>query len=426
MKTPLPKHVQITPGFETLTVTPITPSKVSVLLTIRHAPDPTLSAVDYEMIADTFLSGTERHSQEKIEELIKKHGLIISAINTPEYMTFTLTCLDSEVKAGLALFTELILEPRATAREVTHKKATYAETLRTLSDDERFHVNQLFMSALVPPSSPLYVPTLADEARALSVVTPRRITRAWETLYAGQWYLSATASQAVELGLKRLLRAGKSSARPVASDQTVYRAAAATRAGVPVPGKSNVEVRIGHPLAVTLRDPAERALTLGVNIFAKPGGFIGRLMSTVREQEGLTYGIYALIRNETTDRPGLFVINTFFSGPNLERGIASTHRELKTLVEKGVTAREVSVMKEIMANELILSSATNMDQLGRFHFALLGGLAPQAVLERDEAIQALTHDVVSDTLRAHLLPDHLTIAVAGPVTPAGQATDPIT
>ena len=88
------------------------------------------------------------------------------------------------------------------------------------------------------------------------------------------------------------------------------------------------------------------AVVLAASILG--GGFAGRLMKTVRDQMGLTYGIYAGVKDS------LFVIKSSFNPTLLQRGCKETEKIIKEWQE-GVTTEELQTHKNmIMGKRLVV------------------------------------------------------------------------
>src|SRR4029077_14581310 len=89
-------------------------------------------------------------------------------------------------------------------------------------------------------------------------------------------------------------------------------------------------------------DPDSLALRVATSILGRD--FTSRLMSTVRDQEGVTYGIRARIADDTFVS-GDWAITAAFSPQLLDQGIVSTRRELDKWWQTGVTAAELEARK---------------------------------------------------------------------------------
>jgi len=62
--------------------------------------------------------------------------------------------------------------------------------------------------------------------------------------------------------------------------------------------KTSVSVVFGQTTGLKYSDPDYQALRLATAVLGG-SGFSGRLMQTVRDKEGLTYGIYSAASNDT-------------------------------------------------------------------------------------------------------------------------------
>jgi zinc protease len=110
--------------------------------------------------------------------------------------------------------------------------------------------------------------------------------------------------------------------------------------------KASVSVAWGQPTGLRFDDADYLPLALGVGVLGS--GFTSRLMSAVRAREGLTYGISAnLFGSDMTT--GGFLISTTFAPELLDKGVASTQRELSTWWKEGITEAELAARKKNLA-----------------------------------------------------------------------------
>ena len=86
-------------------------------------------------------------------------------------------------------------------------------------------------------------------------------------------------------------------------------------------------------------------------------GFTSRLMSTVRDKEGLTYHIGASVADDTFN-DGDWRINATFAPSLLDKGLASTQRELLRWSQDGVTAAELEARKNDLVGSFQVGLAT--------------------------------------------------------------------
>jgi zinc protease len=188
-----------------------------------------------------------------------------------------------------------------------------------------------------------------------------------------------------------------------------------------IPSKQNIEFSIGGSLPITIHHPDYPAFLMGISVLGMWGGFTGRLMSTVREKEGLTYGIYARIEGLQFGETGYWRIMTFFSPTLAETGLRSTFREIKLLLEKGVTAAELKRFKAILKSRQLLSRDSAVGYTARLHEYKLRNIAPNEIEAFEEQVQKLTSDSVNEALRKYLVPDTVLVIGAGPTESVAKA-----
>jgi zinc protease len=182
-----------------------------------------------------------------------------------------------------------------------------------------------------------------------------------------------------------------------------------------IPSRQNIDFSIGIPVPITLHHPDFAALNFGLAVLGKWGGFTGRLMSTVREQEGLTYGIYARTESFYGSEQGYWRIMTFFSPVQAILGLTSTYREITTLYRDGITESELIRFKNILATGQALLQDSPLSQLRDLHAYHQQGLNLQEIAEHKSKLHSLTLEEVNTAIKTYCDPSLLTISAAGPI-----------
>jgi zinc protease len=133
-------------------------------------------------------------------------------------------------------------------------------------------------------------------------------------------------------------------------------------------------------------------------------------MGTVRDQEGLTYGIGSKLTADTF-RDGLWLTRATFAPSLLARGLDSTWREIKAWHDKGITAAELKKAKtSIMADEIYArdDAFTTMYRLGVW---VTTGGDPARFDDWQEMLKDVTVQDVNRVAKVYLRPDASTLAV---------------
>lgn len=184
---------------------------------------------------------------------------------------------------------------------------------------------------------------------------------------------------------------------------------AAQHAYLPFADKQQTVIRLGLPLLKS-NDPDYFALLLGNHILGG-GGFDSRLMKSLRDRYGYTYGAAS---NLTAHREaGLFHIGFTTANENRDAALAETRRILADFIANGPTEAE---LKQAKAN-ITGSFARHFDT----NHKLLANLAGIALYQRPddwltrfpERINALSSEDVRQAWQKRLKMDNIHTVVVG-------------
>jgi zinc protease len=179
---------------------------------------------------------------------------------------------------------------------------------------------------------------------------------------------------------------------------------------VKMDGKTSVSVIWGQPTGLRYRDPDYHALRIATAILGS--GFTGRLMATVRDQEGLTYSIGAGLQNDSF-HDGDWHIGASFAPELLEKGIASTQIQLQKWLKNGVTEAEVRDRKTNLIGAFKVGLATTGSMAGALLSVLNRGYDPSWLDELPTRLEAITTPQVNAAIRKYLKPDNMVLVKAG-------------
>jgi zinc protease len=182
-----------------------------------------------------------------------------------------------------------------------------------------------------------------------------------------------------------------------------------------MPGKTSVVMLMGQPDGLKYRDTDALALRVATTILGT--GFTGRLMKNVRDKEGLTYGIGATLDNDTY-ADGEWKINATFAPALLDKGVASTRRQLTEWYQNGVTAAELDQRKTQLVGSYYVSLATTSGIAKALLEAVQRGYDLTWLDEYPKALQTLTLDQVNGVIKRYLDPNKMILIEAGTVEQA--------
>jgi zinc protease len=197
-------------------------------------------------------------------------------------------------------------------------------------------------------------------------------------------------------------------AQPVVPPATAPRNDRTTVFLVDRPSAVQSELRIGH-VGVPRHDPDYHALLVMNAIVG--GAFTSRLNLNLREKHGFTYGVRSGFAFRRAAGP--FIIQTAVSSADTARAIEETLRELRGVVDDGVTADEVSAARDYLAGTLPLTMQTTEQLAGRVAELHTFDLPTDYFESHRALIGSVSRDDVVRVARSHLLLDRLAIVVVG-------------
>jgi zinc protease len=189
-------------------------------------------------------------------------------------------------------------------------------------------------------------------------------------------------------------------------------AAAASEITVPLADKPSVNVLFGQASGLRYSDPDSLALRVGTAILGR--GFTGRLMSTVRDKEGLTYNIGSSMGDDSVV-DGVWEVSASFAPALLSKGVESTRREVNKWWKDGVTEQELASRKQGVIGGYFVSLSTTLGLAETILANAQRGYDPSWLDAFPKAVKALTREQVNAAIKSHINPNAMVLVEAGSV-----------
>ena len=381
--------------------------RASIAAGENAAANPALAHLTAAMIE----RGTAKHDQFAIADMLERAGVAVETKVNGDTVEFDVRLLRKDIPLVVSLLAEQLRTPAFAATELAKaKKQLIAEVQQTLEDtDEQAAI--AFSQALFPPGHPsrragiTELITSAEKAKLADV-------RAFHTANYGPSGMRIAAAGdfdplAFKVEVTKAFTGWKGGRLPKPADAA---ATAGTETVVQLPDKSSVSVSIGQQSGLRANDPDWLAVNVATGILGH--GFTSRLIGNVRDREGLTYGIGAALAGDSF-RPGVWLTKATFAPALLERGLASTRREIQAWWEKGVTADELEYHKSGTVGQFNVALETTQGLAQQLLRCAERGFDVKWLDEFPDKIRALTLGEVNAAMRKHLDPAKMVTVKAG-------------
>jgi zinc protease len=364
--------------------------------------------------------GTKSLDKFAIADQLDSVGASISFAVGVQSVEIRARCLKKDLPLVMGLIAAELKTPALQGAEFTKAKQQFIGSLEASLQNADGRAREAFGRAVFPDGHPNHPHSITEYLAAAKSATLDEL-KAFHATYYGPAHMTLVAAgdisaAAVEAEVGKAFAGwsgGKDYIRPAQP------AAATGPRDLPVPlrEKPSVSVILGQASGLKYRDPDALALRVGTAILGH--GFTGRLMGTVRDKEGLTYSIGAGV-SEDSITDGVWDISASFAPALVERGVASTRRELQKWWSEGITDAELADRKQGLVGGYFVSLSTTGGVAATLLTSIQRGYDLSWLDGYPEAIKALTRAQVNAAIKGHLNPATMVLVEAGSLKPAGE------
>ncbi len=399
------------------------PAEVSDIVTFRGSfrPCPDLTA-GHDLLQALCVSmldkGTRSRSKSEVAELLENRGAEIHFFSDGVRAGFSGKALRHDVDAVVGLLGEQLMEPAMDEDEFELVRSRSIAAARRAMDRTSDQSETALRRALFAPGHPNYSPTPQESIAFYEDVAPDRI-RSYHDVHFGSRDLRIVfVGDVGELGLASCVRSVFGAWADHASDGHYVTGLGQRNDGdsyVEVPGKPNSDVAIGHGLPVRRDDPD--FIPLYVANYVLGGNFSARLMTRVRDELGLTYGIRSSLTDVAVEHEGYWDISVTLSVEKLEAGVRETLAELTRFVDDGVTADELEKKKTTITGSFAVGLGTTGGLANSLLTNIERGFGPAYLDRFPQEVRDVTLEQVNAAIGKYLDVERLHIATAGSTRP---------
>lgn len=328
--------------------------------------------------------GTQERNAQQIQEAIDQYGAFLELQSGFDQTSVVLYSLSRYLDKVLPLVKEMIMQASFPEAELELLKKRTAEQIKVNSEKNAYLAARRFRE-LIFGAHPY--------GQSIHQADIEAITRN---------DLSTFYKQYIHLGNCEILVAGKADAQVIAQLETVFGTETVRRVQ---PNYRDKEVKASFKKEhIHKNGSLQASIRIGKQLFSKThpdyfkmlvsneilGGYFGsRLMQNIREEKGLTYGIYSQV--SFLGQTGFFAIGTDVNLENTERAIEEIYNEVQSLAKEPVSPEELEKVKNYMAGVFAGQLTTAFSVLDLYKSAYFYQLSPdfyQNYLKNIEKVSA--------------------------------------
>jgi zinc protease len=361
--------------------------------------------------------GTQTRSASVLAEGLDYLGASLGIQAEQETVGITAQMLSEHFDQVLDLLADCLRNSMFPASEVAKTVGQLKTVLSHEAENSRERAQRELFAQLFPADHPLHrnpKGQLAD----LDGITREDIVRFHGRFYQPDRIVLAIAGDlSPEQILASVERAfggwTRQPAPPLPARSPMPTVPASSRDTVVIPGKSEAIVMLGGN-GIT-RDSPDYYPAFLANRVLGGGGLGTRLMQTLRERQGLVYGVYSYYWPVLGERPWVLFLQT--APAMVDRCITGTLAEIVRLQDGGVTAEELEQAKASAIGSLALSMEDQMGMALVLRDTELFNLGVDYPRRFPVDVRAVSAEQVQAAARKYLHPEHLIQVVVTPPQP---------
>lgn len=367
------------------------------------------------LVATMLDKGTVKKDKYEISETLESVGAELNFSSTRYHTHFTGFCLNNDLDTVVSLLAEQLMTPSFSNNELSTLKSRICGNLERDKEDTKKIAMTHFLRRLFPKHHPNYRDTIDESINLVNKITTKDLFAFHKQRYGrGSIKIAAAGDINPEefneliigpLGAwekkETIIPPIKEKAKdPKESSETIN-----------VPDKTSSDLYIGQSIGIDSEHKDYYALMLGVYILG--GNFSARLMQTVRDKQGLTYGIGSSISGVSFGADGYWSIWGTFAPDILKKGIKATKEQIDLWFKKGVTGDELSAKKTTINGSYKVSLDSTAGLAGKILSNAEHGRNISYLDKYPKIIENISLSEVNNAIKKYINPNKLYMVSAG-------------
>lgn len=376
---------------------------------------PQEGAMIQSLAVDLLDAGTTAHSKDELREALAARGISLSFGTGIDRTSFSASCLPEDLGYLLNTIVECLSSATFPPKELALARERMLGEIEEAKTDTNYLASIALGRALYDPAHINYPYTIEQKTSYLKKITRADLVSFRKQLGRGGLVLSITgdvtvpaAERAVRSAIAKLPKG--TTAAPAKKMNT--KKPATTETLIPIKDKANIDTYLGAAVPITYDHPLYTAFNVFCGMLGGRGLSSGHLMRTIRERDGLTYGIYVRSAGFSGLLDGYFRIWATFSPATFKIAVEKTKKEIKTFLSIGLTPEALLKKQDQIAGSYVVGLSTTGGLASMLHSIGAEGKPLSYIDAYPDLVRAVTVDDLKAV--AKLIPfDKLSLAASG-------------
>ncbi len=364
--------------------------------------------------------GTTLNDKFKFSEKLQKLGVTLNVNASTFKINIGFKCLKKDLDQVINLLAEELRNPLFDAKEFENLKQQFIGNTQQDLNDPGERGDIALSQAIYPKGNPNYSLSVEDNIANIKNATLDEV-KGFHKKYFGTASMRLvivgdTEGANLNASLKKSFKNWNGGVTEKLKFEEASKSAAKTEV-VTIPEKPSAELYIGQFTGLKRADADYIPFFIGN--YTLGAGFAGRLMQTVRDNDGLTYSISSGLGGNI-ETGGYWFVNASFN-PNLfQKGLDATMVQVNKWVKDGITAEELENKKTNLIGSFKVGMSTTNGMARTILSFIERGLEPNYIEQYPNDIQKATLQQVNDAIKKYVQLDKMIVIKSGSLDKDGN------
>ena len=359
--------------------------------------------------------GTTNQNKYEISDALDSVGAELRFGNTRHHIYFTGHCLTNNINMVIDILTEQLKAPAFIDDEINKLKTRMLGKLDQSLEDTKKQALISFLRSLYPKNHPNYRYKTSETISFIKNINQTDLQSFHDLTYGLNTMNIAIAGDVDPESFNDHIinNFGDWKKQSLNEIDTKIKSKLPVNnvEKINIEDKTSADMYLGQPIGIDRDHDDYYPLMLGVYILG--GNFSARLMQTVRDEQGLTYGIGSSIGGSSFGADGYWSTWGTFSPDLIEKGQRSTLDQINKWYENGVHEDELNSKKSTITGSYKVALDTTSGLVSKILSNAERGRPVSYLDEYVGIINNISLDQINNAISKYIDPNKLTIVSAG-------------
>lgn len=393
---------------------------VAASISLGNFANENKNAMIPSLTASMLSKGTTLNDKFKFSEKLQKLGVNININASNTKISIGFKCLKKDLDQVIVLLSEELRSPLFDSKEFENLKQQFTGNVQQSLNDPNERGSIALAQAIYPKGNPNYSLSVEQDLANIKNATLEEV-KAFHEKYFGPASMHLvivgdTEGANLNNSLKKSFKNWNGGVTETLKFEEAAKSSSKTEV-ITIAEKPSAELFIGQYTGLKRADADY--IPFYIANYTLGAGFAGRLMQTVRDNDGLTYNISSGMGGNIATG-GYWMVNASFNPTLFQKGLDATMVQVTKWVNDGITIEELENKKTNLIGSFKVGMSTTNGMTRTILNFIERGLEPNYIEQYPKDIEKVTLDQVNKAIKKYIQLDKMIVIKSGSLDKEGK------